>query len=153
MSYYNRLRPFTQTEACECDQITGLLLVYILTRNPIHCIQCKNEIDPERLKLSAKMVDKIADWNRAYGSLYELWLDSGEYEIWAEQKLLDPKGQGNTQGMAIVKELSDQWPTYFWWFDDAAMDGEATFCPNCGEKLSEETIFEKKKCKPCRIIV
>jgi len=61
MSDYDRLQPYTEIERCECDEITGLLLVDILTVNPIHCLTCKNEIDPEVLDLSVQMVDKIAD--------------------------------------------------------------------------------------------
>ncbi len=151
MDNYNRLRPFTEIEACECSNITGLLLVYILTDNPIHCLKCKNEIDPERLMLSTRLVDKIADCFRTNGSLEELWLDSGEYEFWAKEKLLDPKGQVNIQGMSIAKELSESWPTYYWWFQDEE-DGISETCPNCGENLDEEVIFEKRKCKQCRVL-
>lgn len=152
MNSYDRLRPFTEIKACQCEEITGLLLVYILTDNPIHCIKCKKEIDPERLKLSPKLVDKIAECFQVNRSLYQLWLDSGEYEIWAKQKLLAPTSQVNYQGMAIAKELSDQWPTYYWWFHDEE-DDAATVCPNCEEKLDEEVIFEKRKCDQCRVVV
>lgn len=152
MNNYCRLRPFTKIEACNCRNVTGLLLVCMLTDNPIHCLECKNEIDPERLNLSSELVDKIADCFKVYGSLFRLELDSGEYETWAQEKLLDPNSQVNIQAMAIVNELSEQWPTYFWWFQNEE-DGMSGTCPNCGEKLDGEFFFGKGMCKQCRVLV
>lgn len=113
MNNYNKLRPSTDIESCTCKTISGLILVDLLTYNPIHCFNCKNEIDPEILKLPKPLVDEIASWFRSYQALYALWLDSGEYESYAQERLLDKHGQVNLEGMRIAKQLSNFQPSYY----------------------------------------
>jgi len=123
-----------------------------LTDNPIHCFECKGEIDPERLKLANKEVDAIGSWDQFFSSLYELWLSSGEYEKWAKERLLDKRGQVNIEGIAVAKLLSNQWPTYYWWFYDSD-DPIPTKCPNCNKKLDTDTLHGNGKCNDCNIVV
>ena len=152
MNKYARLRPFTDIESCECEEVTGLLLVYLFTDNPINCFKCRKEIDPERLSLSGEMSDRIARCFNVYGSLYNLWLDSGEYESYAKERLLDKKGEVNIHGMRLAKEMSENWPTYYWWFYDTD-DGEPTACPSCQGELNEDVNFGIGKCLKCKIVV
>ncbi|MCX4030338.1 DUF2310 family Zn-ribbon-containing protein [Endozoicomonas sp. SM1973] len=98
------------------------------------------------------MCDSIARCFSVYGSLYRLWIDSGEYEEYAKKKLLDSKGEVNVLGMKLAKELSLQWPTYYWWFHDTD-DGKPTHCPCCGDQLNEEVFWGTGKCDNCRVIV
>lgn len=58
-SVYDKLRPWTAIERCDCQKITSLVLINLHTDNPIHCLHCKNEVDPERIMLSVKLVDGI----------------------------------------------------------------------------------------------
>ncbi len=152
MSDYDRLRPHTEIERCECDEITGLILVDILTENPIHCLICKNEIDPEVLGLSVQIVDKIAGWLCVHSGLDSLWLDSGEYETWAKEKLSDKNGQVNKDGMEITKELSKIYPTYYWWFNEDDKH-EPEVCPLCSEPLTKKFKHGNGECIPCRLII
>jgi hypothetical protein len=46
-------------ERCECGSVESLLLVDLLTDNPIHCGYCRKEIDPERLQLTAEKTNEI----------------------------------------------------------------------------------------------
>jgi hypothetical protein len=152
MDAYAKLRPFTDIERCECDSVSGLLLVYLFTPNPIHCANCRKEIDPERLGLTAREVDEVAGCFGVYVSLYELWLDSGEYEAFAKAKLLDPQGQVNRAGMEIARRLSQKWPSYYWWFYDPD-DGNPTHCPSCRAALDENVRWGTGKCDKCRVVV
>ena len=152
MSDFNRLRPYTEIERCECDDITGLILVDIFSENPIHCLACKNEIDPEVLGLSVQMVDKIADWRSVHNGLFSLWLDSGEYKSWALEKLLDKNGQVNRNGMEIIEELSKLYPTYYWWFNEDD-EHEPEVCPLCSESLTKNFRHGNGECLPCKIII
>jgi len=152
MDIYAKLRPFTNIEQCECTPVSGLLLVYLFTRNPIHCATCRKEIDPKRLGLIASEVDEIADCFGVYGSLYKLWLDSGEYEVFAKEKLLDPDGQVNRVGMKVAKRLSQKWPSYYWWFYDAD-DGKPKHCPSCCGALDESVRWGTGKCDRCCVVV
>src|SRR5215510_4456380 len=74
-----RLRPLTDIESCECASVNGILLVDLLTDNPLHCDFCRKEVDPERLQLTVEETEAVARWFSAADSLYRLWLDSGEY--------------------------------------------------------------------------
>ena len=152
MSDYDRLRPYTEIESCECDEITGLMLVDILTENPIHCLVCKREIDPEKLGLSVQMVDKIADWRSVHNGLKSLWLDSKEYESWAKEKLSDKNGQINQDGLKIANELSKLYPTYYWWFNDDGIDIPEV-CPNCSGTLTKKFKHGNGQCTQCKIII
>lgn len=150
MDAYQRLRPWTAIEACECSRVESLLLVDLLTDNPLHCGSCRREVDPERLRLSAKETDEIASWFSTESALYRLWLDSGEYEGYAKSRLLDPKGQVNVRGLEIATALSSKIPTKLWFFSDAD-DGEPSTCPICGAELDTNVKWGTGCCEPCKI--
>ena len=152
MDVYSKLRPDLEIERCECAEIAEVILVHVLTPNPIHCFRCRNGIDPERLGLSAQEATDLAGCFRVYGALYSLWLDSGEYEGWAKEKLLDPKGQLNLQGKKIATALSKKLPTYYWWFRDTD-DGIPLNCPSCGAELDTAVGWGIGRCHRCRVIL
>jgi hypothetical protein len=152
MNDYSKLRPNTNIERCECTSVSGLLLVYLFTRNPIHCSACRKEIDPERLGLTTSEVEEIASYMNVYASLYDLWLDSGEYEAFAKAKLIDPKGQVNRNGMALAEKLSSRWPSYYWWFYDTD-DGTPAHCPSCSGVLGKSLRWGTGTCDHCHVIV
>ena len=152
MSSYDKLRPWVELERCSCEMFTSIVLVDILTDNPIHCFNCKNEIDPEKLGLDEKLVDEIASWFHSYKALYALWLNSGEYEQYAKDKLLAKNGQVNVEGMRVAKKLSEFYPTYYWWFYDTD-DGEPSQCPNCTADLNSNVKYGTGKCEVCNVLV
>lgn len=153
MNNYAKLRPWTEIEFCDCNATQNLLLVYTLQDNPIHCYECKGVIDPETLKLSTKQIDDIATWSGNFSSLYDLWVDSGEYETYAKARLLDKNGQVNVNGINAAKCLNNVYPTYYWWFHDPE-DPYLESCPNCGGELDGDTRHGYSgKCNVCNIIV
>jgi hypothetical protein len=117
---YFKLRPSIPTpdeELCKCEEVSELYLACKLGTNPVYCLRCNGEVLPDKLAFEEPLAEEIASWNSVYGSLYQLWLDSGEYEEWGRDRLLDPKGEVNARGMEIVKELSTRVRTYYFWFD------------------------------------
>jgi len=147
-SSYDKLRPFTQIESCECVTISGLLLVDLLSDNPINCAECRREVDPERIALTTDETESIAFWYSAASALYRLWLHSGEYEQYAKEKLLDPNGQVNKQGREIARSLSAKIPTQMWYFHDSD-DGEPTVCPVCSSPLDISVKWGTGQCVKC----
>ena len=152
MTPYDKLRPCTEVESCECASVMGLLLVSILAPNPIHCAECRKEIDPERLGLILLEVEELARCFGVYEALYRLWLDSGEYETYAKEKLLDPRGEVNVEAMRVAREYNIRWPTYYWMFRDVD-DGEPTLCPSCGQPLDLRVKWGWRNCDACRVLV
>lgn len=150
MTTYDKLRPWTAIEACQCETLTELLLVDMLTDNPIHCASCRCEVDPERLQLTDNEVESIAGWHSVASALYRLWLDSGEYEDYAKQKLLDPCGQLNQQARELAIAMSIHLPTRFWYFHDAD-DADPTHCPVCGGQLDTSVAWGIGICRPCHV--
>jgi hypothetical protein len=150
MNAYSKLRPWTEIESCKCEIVTGLFLIDLLTDNPIHCASCRREVDPERLMLSIDETESIAKWFSSTKALYRLWLNSGEYELYAKARLLDPKGQINIEGIAIAQSLSIKYPTLLWFFHDTD-DGEPTNCPICLQLLDANVEWGTGKCMNCRI--
>ncbi len=150
MEAYNKLRPITEIESCTCDTVTALMLVDLLTDNPIHCASCRREVDPARINLTQAETEDIAHWYSAASSLYKLWLDSGEYEAYAKQCLIDPNGQINRRGRELAISLSAHHPTEFWFFHDAD-DGTPTHCPVCKAELDTNVMWGAGTCQSCRI--
>lgn len=152
MPNYEKLRPITDDEVCGCANISDLLLVYTLTDNPIHCFKCKGEVDPERLGLSEERVEQVFTWLRKIRALYDLWLDSGEYESWAKSQLIDPSGQVNLEGLSIAANFSQHWATYYWWFHDEE-DLVPVACPNCEQPLIPSQRHGHGLCHECHVVI
>ena len=152
MDIYNLLRPNTQIEACECERIRGILLVDLLSDNPIHCIDCRNEVDPARIDLTAAETEEIVRWKSNASALYKLWLDSGEYEAYAKERLIDPEGQVNQCGLEIARTLSQKLPTWLWFFHDTD-DGEPIVCPICDNPLDTDVPWGTGRCDGCRLYI
>ncbi len=150
MNAYDRLRPWTEIEACECASVSGLFLVDILSDNPLHCNFCRKEVDPERLALTVEETESVARWYSAANSLYQLWLDSGEYEEYAKARLLDPNGQVTRDGLKVAQTLSAKVPTRLWLFYDTD-DGTPMHCPICRNELDTNVKWGTGTCANCRI--
>ncbi len=150
MNSYDKLRPWTDIESCECETVSALLLVDLLTDNPIHCGVCRREVDPERIFLTTDETESIAGWFSASNALYRLWLHSGEYEHYAKDRLADPKGQVNVEGRRIALELSAKIPTQMWFFHDTD-DSEPTTCPVCSNPLDTDVKWGTGQCRRCHI--
>lgn len=147
--YDDLLRPDTTPEQCECESLEEIVMVNLLTDNPLHCIRCRKEIAPERLPLTSDEIREIAGWNSIANALYKLWLDSTEYEAYAKEKLLDPNGQVNRRGIEAARCLSSKIPTWFWFFraDDVFIDK----CPLCDEPLDADVEWADGRCMKCKI--
>jgi len=149
MDAYDKLRPWTEIEACKCASVEGLFVVDLLTDNPLHCDFCRKEVDPERLKLTVEETESVARWFSTASALYRLWLDSGESEEYAKARLLDPNGQVNRDGLHVARTLPAKIPTRFWFFRDTD-DGEPTHCPICLNKLDTDVKWGTGMCLSCR---
>lgn len=118
--------------------LTELVLVDLLTRNPIPCESFLREVDPERTGLTDGETEAVAEWPGVASSHFRLWLDSGEYEDDAKRWLLDPKGQVNKREREIANFWSIHPPTRLWYFPDED-DALPVNCPACGDAL-EKTV-------------
>ena len=152
MEAYDRLRPYTDDGPCDCASIDQLLLVEILTANPVRCFSCKGYVDPQRIALTGKQVEAVASWERVFSALYNLWLDSGEYEAWAKQQLLRRDGRVNVLGMAARAALAQSRPTFYWWFHDSD-DAASTSCPWCDGEIIPAVRHGVSQCNSCWIVV
>jgi hypothetical protein len=123
-----------------------------LTSNPLSCFECNLEVPPERLGFDSRFAEEIACWLSVYDSLYKLWLDSREYEIWAASRLTDPNGQVNRTGREIVSRLNEIVPAYYFWFRDADSDSLQS-CPVCAGPLTVCESRDLLVCTRCRIVI
>jgi len=153
---YFKLKPISPTpedELCKCSSFSEMYIAFKLDSNPLYCLECNGEIAPEKIGFSSDLAEQIASWNSTYGSLYLLWLDSGEYENWAKERMLDPNGQVNQIGFDLVKELSGFGSTYYLWFRESYEVENPTKCPICSQKLSEKEGCKFLVCEHCKIII
>ena len=152
MDAYRKLRPWTQIDVCECASVQRLILVDLLTDNPIHCGVCRREVDLERLGLTVSETEAVAHWFAVASALYRLWLDSGAYEAYAKAHLIDPQGQVNRDGLQLARMLSGRVPTRLWFFRDTN-DDEPSQCPVCGAPLTKDVTWGVGECPSCPILL
>ena len=151
MDSYERLRPYTDDSACDCTSIDRLLLADILTSNPVRCFKCKGYVDPKRIAMTEGQVEAVASWERVFGALYQLWLDSGEYEVWAKQQLLRSDGRVNVLGMAARASLAESFPTFYWWFHESD-DPVPKSCPWCSGQVVAAERHGTIQCNKCWVV-
>jgi predicted nucleic acid-binding Zn ribbon protein len=156
---YFKLRPGLPTppeEMCHCQGYKPLKLMGRLSYNPISCIDCNLEINPEFLGTNERLVEAIACWRDVHNAIEELWLDSREYEAWAKQQLTDIDSPVNRRGLELRKELEVIRPFYYHYFQDESAEGfQPTIrCPKCHKAfiLYRGGIFLQFICESCRII-
>jgi hypothetical protein len=151
--------PTPSDEICSCPDSPPITLNSLggLTYNPIHCLDCNLEVPPERLGLAPGQVQALAHWEAIYGSIDRLELDSGPYEAWARQQLLDPGSPPNAEGRALAADLSQLRPCYLWFWQPEADEGfePRSTCPVCAEPLEAYTDgkFPRLLCERDRIMV
>jgi predicted nucleic acid-binding Zn ribbon protein len=153
---YWKLKPELLTpvnEICGCDPQHPIVLCNVLTRNPIRCLNCNQELPPERWQPTAEMVEHIASWRRFHSCFYGLWLDSGEFEEWAHQQLSDPQSPVNQRSYELCQMLSELRLCYYWYFQDPEADPIESLrgCPRCGGHWTRRC--DRLVCEDCQILV
>jgi predicted nucleic acid-binding Zn ribbon protein len=123
--------------------------------NPLNCVECNGEVAPERIGFDAQLAEDIASWRSVHRSLFCLWLDSGEYENWAAERLADPQGQVNVRGREVVERLNSIIRAYYWWFRDTdASDGQISAqCPICRGHIAAAGDRSFGKCDACLVLI
>jgi hypothetical protein len=154
---YWKLRPAAQRpddEICRCARVEAVMLCDRLGENPLYCMVCNGEVLPERLGFDDRLTEAIASWRFVHRSLYWLWLESGEYEAWAAQRLADPQGEVHRTGRDVVRRLNETVRAYYWWFQDSGDDQpSASRCPLCGGELLPCGDWPFRKCDGCSLLV
>lgn len=145
-----RLRGSTSAEEhCGCRRLTTAYLAHVLTENPIHCASCQAAVTPERIGFDPSTAELVTRWNIVYGAVYELWLDCGRYEVWAESELLLPTSHINESGLRARARLSRYLPCRYLWFWQGTRPGQ---CPVCRSSL-RETEGTHLLCTTCAVYV
>ncbi len=139
-------------EICHCTDKTWALLRYAMSEFPLFCATCSNQMFPDAFFLDEELAGKIVDWRTVFAALYDLWLDSQSYEEFASSALSDPSGEVNRLGLSIVSRLSEQRPTYYWWFREEPMF-PVDLCPVCSNPLDPHPTRGFAFCHPCRIAI
>jgi len=148
---YLKLKPRGTTppeDRCTCSELHAVYLAHVLTDNPIQCLSCRGEVPPERIGFDSEVTELIANWNTVYGSVYALWLDSGEYESWAETELLGKDSPINVRGMTARKKLSEYVPTKYLWFWS---ESKPVQCPICSSTL-QIVDGDRVGCNSCEVL-
>ena len=158
---YERLRPPGPTpedEVCSCEgepPIKLMTMRQVDAFNPIHCLDCNLEVPPERLGLDVDLVQAIAGWDAEHGAIETLELQSGDYEMWARARLLDPESPTNVEGRELARRLNERRRCFMWFFQPDSDDDwrPRTTCPVCGDELEqyEHGIFPQLLCERDRL--
>jgi hypothetical protein len=153
MTYLERLQlkeaPLTG-EVCRCTPQTALHLRYEFSEFPLFCTDCTGQIFPAAFHLTEDLAQEILSWRTLYAALYDLWLDSSDYEAFARSALLDTTGEVNRRGLTLAARLSEQRTTYYWWFSEDA-DSSPVKCPVCHTPMTEHATRRFRFCHGCHI--
>ncbi len=148
--------PTPEDEICQ-HQGTRIKVMYALSYNPIHCMDCNLEIPLDTLPLSTETIEAIVQWRDIYSAIYLLWLDSGEYEEWAKEQLSSVASTVNVRGRKVQHVLNDVRRCYYMFFQDQSSETyiPLRFCPICGGALQEYTygIFLQHVCERDSLVV
>ena len=156
---YLRLRttPTPPDEICSCSHAPPVKLMWALSPNPIHCLDCNLEVEPAALPVPHELVDLVADWCSVDGAIERLELHSGPYEAWARAELLDPRSPVNQEGFRVREALDPVRTCYLWLFQPESDDGYVppADCPVCHQPLAQydKGIFPQLLCERCSIAV
>ena len=154
---YLKLRPtppVPEDERCSCSGQPAIVLVgSFIACNPIRCFDCWGEVDPAAIGFPEALAEAIAFWNRMYGSIDYLWLESRDYEEWARTELFSPERPPNSRGLLLQKELANYRKCYYWWFQDTGMEDfrPLSRCPVCRRALVQ--CPKRRICEVCRIVL
>ena len=141
-----------ENELCGCPPGQPIKLMQTLTYNPIHCLQCNQEVRPETLALTPDLVQAVARWRDVYDAIDRLWLDGGDYETWAEAELSNLESSVNRQGRQLQASLNRLRRCYYYGFQGRI--SAAGLCPLCGQAMTalESGPAHQLLCEGCSLV-
>jgi predicted nucleic acid-binding Zn ribbon protein len=144
-------------ELCECPGPTALKLMTALSSDPLHCVTCNLVVPLDRLELDDGLRDDLRRWGALVSALDYLWIDSGDYELWALHELSDVESAINRRGLALRARIDGDREVYYWFFQDESLDEFHSIerCPACRQPLREyrgQGLFRQLVCADCRIL-
>lgn len=141
-------------ESCLCDSRIPIRLMATPSRNAISCMKCNLVVDNTGLHLSTTDRKSLVKWRKTYWNIYSLWLDSGEYEDWAAEKLQSFQGQVNSEGRQLARRILGRGPCFYWLFWDETNElAYPRKCPSCQRDWSASPFRSGESiCKSCRLV-
>jgi predicted nucleic acid-binding Zn ribbon protein len=144
-------------ELCECTGPTALKLMTALSADPVHCVACNLIVPLDRLSLQDSLRDDLRRWGAVMCAVDYLWIDSGDYELWALGELSDISSPINRHGLELREQLDGERHAYYWFFQDESTDEFHPIerCPSCRGVLRDyegDGLFEQLVCANCRIL-
>ena len=94
-------------ELCGCPGPTPLKLMTALSSDPLHCVTCNLVVPLDRLELEDGLRDDLRRWGALVSALDYLWIDSGDYELWALHELSDVESAINRRGLALARASTE----------------------------------------------
>ena len=141
---------------CACATRSAVKVMSDLEHYPICCIDCNLGVDPYALGIPGELIERLLRWQCVHDAIYRLWLDSGEYTLWARDELHEISSPLNRLGLELREELAVDGPVYYWWFQDSSVDGfrPIKHCPICERELQPYVAdrIAQYVCEACRII-
>jgi predicted nucleic acid-binding Zn ribbon protein len=144
-------------ELCECPGPTALKLMTALSADPVHCVTCNLIVPLDGLGLDDELRVDLRRWGAVMSSVDYLWIDSGDYELWALGQLSDVSSPINRRGLDLRRRLDGERPAYYWFFQDESTDDFLPIerCPCCRSVLRAyegDGLFDQLVCDDCRIL-
>ena len=156
---FRRLRPPQPTpyrDLCDCRDRPAVKLMPSDGFNPISCMACNREVDPETVGFPAELAEKIADWHADYRALDHLWLHGPKrYRGWARSQLQLVGSPVHQQGLELRRRLETYRPAYYWIFNwRQGTLAEVRQCPVCLAATSPHTGGKPSwwVCETCGIV-
>ncbi len=135
----------------EQDDFLILFLNHIELNYPLISYKLKTGIHFLNLNIKdVALLDLIYDWMTVYNAIYDLYMDSGDYEFWALKELENINSSINVLGLKLSNLLNNYAETYYYLF--RGIDRELPKkCPLCNKDFN--ALEGSHICKKCKIIM
>lgn len=115
------------------------------------------------LPVTDEMKEDLYGWQKSYGRLDGVWLESGALEIPAYRQLADPTSELTEKGRRLCEEIEQttKVPTFYYLmrYWGRARNEDERVCPGCGGAWRTAAEAEEKefwqfhfRCDPCRLV-
>jgi predicted nucleic acid-binding Zn ribbon protein len=96
------------------------------------------------------MVDALANWANTYGAVYQLWLDSGAYEAWAEHELSNIGSPINAAGRQVQSLIGAIHECFYWLHSKGGADTcQLCLGPLLNYRAAKHSVLV---CMACRVL-
>lgn len=121
---------------CVCKDSSAFILMghgFGYRQAILFCCDCLGYYPNYRtFELVGDLLPTLHSWALIYGHVSDIWMLSGDLELWASNELQSPTSQLNKQGRKYAKQIHRLIKRPVWYYLFVESDKRTSTCPSCG---------------------